>query len=289
MSADTTGAGAPAPAARGPLSGLLVADFSRTKGLQLSPELGLEPGLVLSIGGKEYRVTAVDRTIVTIEPPLEAVDGIDFATVASKVTLFAPFSGAARNRQEHALYIGDENVLNIEAEASILVKGVGALPPGIAWQYWGKAKQAEDPADGGDAQDEEPAWRALTPDSGGNSSATSIALQKPKGSVEKRQIDGLPGVPATRWIRAIVPTVSQGIAPIEELRLAINCDGDECPDCPDPDAKADAAPVTEGFYNANPQVVSQSFFPFGQEPRQFDALSRLQGGVLEESTRLSLF
>ena len=33
------------------------------------------------------------------------------------MTAFAPFDGSARNRQEHALYLGHKELFNIEAAA----------------------------------------------------------------------------------------------------------------------------------------------------------------------------
>ena len=48
------------------------------------------------------------------------VDGeLDAGTVLRKVTAFAPFDGAARNQQEHVLYLGDLDALNVEAAATL--------------------------------------------------------------------------------------------------------------------------------------------------------------------------
>jgi len=248
--------------------------------LQLDPELGLAPELVLSLKDKEYRVTAVDRSIVTIEPPLEAPDGLENGQ-ASAVSRFAPFSPTARNRQLHVLYIGDENVLNIEAAASICVKGIGAVPAGTRWQYWGKVAPPDPVATDGsagidsardtqapDPRVDDPAWRELTVDPNPRLSAVEIRLLKKKGTLVPREIGGK----QSRWIRASVATVSEVMQPIDELRLSINCDDPgKCPDCPDLKRKPSDGPVTEGFYNSNPLVVSQAFYPFGQEPRQFDS------------------
>jgi hypothetical protein len=232
--------------------------------LQLDPELGLASGLVLSLGGREYRITAVDRSIVTIDPPLEAADGLDKSSPASAVQVFAPFSPTARNRQLHAVYIGDENLLNIEAAASIVVKGFASVPAGTRWEYWGKVA----PTGQGAAVPDTAAWHELTVPPDDNSPSSDITLVKDKGSVEPLEIGGK----QSRWIRASVATVSSEVPTVDELRLAVNCDTkNQCRSCPDPALKPGDGPVTEGFYNSNPLVVSQPFYPFGQEPRQFDS------------------
>ena len=69
MSSETTGAGTPAPAARGPLSGLLVADFSRILAgpysTMLLAYLGSEVVKVEGTGGDDTR---------TWQPPVR--DGV---------------------------------------------------------------------------------------------------------------------------------------------------------------------------------------------------------------------
>src|SRR5215211_1061773 len=110
--------------------------------LQLNPEAGLVPEMILEAGGRQYRLTNVDGGIVTIEPRLDAE--LQAKTVVRKVVTFAPFDGITRNRQEHALYLGHMDLLNIEAAATIDVMGASTLQTGIKWQYWGKVEDSEE-------------------------------------------------------------------------------------------------------------------------------------------------
>src|SRR5205807_289758 len=86
--------------------------------LQLDPDAGLVVGMIVELAGSQYKVVQVEGDIVTIDPPLsQSVE----TEIINKVSSFAPFDGAAHNWQEHALYLGDLDLLNIEAAASIEV------------------------------------------------------------------------------------------------------------------------------------------------------------------------
>jgi hypothetical protein len=151
------------------------------------------------------------------------------------------------------LYLGDAELLNIEAAARIEVVGASALRSGVAWQYWGKV-------DGSD----EVAWQPLAlaqpqPAGGG------VLLDKPKGVVEVKEIAGRSG----RWIRAYRPK-SDAIVAADEFAIRINsADCNKLMKCPDdPDY---VSPPAEGMANTTPLVLENVFFPLGREPRQFDA------------------
>jgi hypothetical protein len=222
--------------------------------VQLDPEGGLAEGTILEAGGQQYRVTKVDKDLVTIEPPLatelSAADGV------SKVETFTPFGGTARNWQAHALYFGDSELLNVEAEARIEVIGDTALSEGVAWQYWGKV----DP-------DDAVGWQRLTivsPDE--QKGAKGIVLKKPKGALEIQAIAGR----SSRWIRAFRAT-SDGPITADDFTIRIN--SERCgPGGLDCNADADKpSPAAEGMANTTPLVLENVFFPLGKEPRQFDA------------------
>jgi hypothetical protein len=220
--------------------------------LQLDPEQGLAPGMLVELGGRQYRITQVNRDIVTLDPPLAG----DYAeqSVVTKVTALAPFDGAAQNRQEHALYIGHKELFDIEAAATIEITGARELA-GMAWHYWGK----RDPAD-------ETGWQAL-PLAGAPAQAASggIVLAKPKGAMEMLEL--VPGS-ESRWIRASVATVEPGGTPLlgDGFEIRVNCEHG----APGADP-ALAAPDAEGMANTTPLVLDNVFFPLGKDPRQFDA------------------
>ena len=143
--------------------------------LQLDPDSGLAPEMIVEAAGRQYRIVKVDNEIVTIEPGLAAE--LPQSSIVRKVTAFAPFDGIAINRQEHALYLGHMEVLNIEAAATIEIVGATTLRTGVTWQYWGKA-------DGNDEDD----WRLLT--LAASQQADAVVLEKQKGAVEPLPIDG---------------------------------------------------------------------------------------------------
>jgi hypothetical protein len=85
--------------------------------LQLDPESGLTAEMIIAVDGGEYRIVEADKGIVTIEPGLDS--DISTSTTLRKVTTFTPFDSSARNRQEHVLYLGDLDLLNVDAAATI--------------------------------------------------------------------------------------------------------------------------------------------------------------------------
>lgn len=230
--------------------------------LQLEPEGGLIPGLVVEAAGQQYRIVQADKDLVTIEPPL--VVELNGANPLFQVTTFSPFDSKTRNQQAHALYLGDAEALNIETAATLDVVGAASLITGVTWQYWGKV-------DGKD----EVGWQPLTLDSERQQKLNdAVALKKPKGAIESREIAGR----NSRWIRAYCQTVGATEDPFtnDQLSLRINfagCEGVKCP--PDPPPASDDAtargPRAEGMANTTPLVLENVFFPLGREPRQFDA------------------
>ncbi|HKW84186.1 MAG TPA: hypothetical protein VJN68_10575, partial [Burkholderiaceae bacterium] len=220
--------------------------------LQLDPEIGLVPGMVVQVGGKQYRIDKADKDIVTIDPSLE--DNQNEHATVDKVAAFAPFDGTARNQQRHELYIGHKELLDIAAAASIEVVGAKGLGSAVKWEYWGKP-------DTGEA-----AWLALSlADADAQAKSDALVLSKPKGSIEVLEL--VPGS-ASRWIRGSVGSLLPTDAPVrvDTFEIRVNCrNGAEPPDA------ADALPAAEGMANTTPLVLESVFFPLGKEPRQFDS------------------
>lgn len=218
--------------------------------LQVDPETGLAVDVVLEADRQQYRITKVDKEIITIEPPLTA--DLAGATTLRKVTSFTPFDGVTRDRQEHALYLGQKELLDVESAATIDVVGAKSIAEGVTWEYWGKVG-------GSDAT-----WQRLHLAPPAAQKVDAVVLTKEKGKVEPVEIDGR----KSRWIRAYTKNVPTGQQPrhFDELALRINADscGGAFPDGP--------SPAAEGMANTTPLMLfGGSFYPLGREPRQFDA------------------
>jgi hypothetical protein len=227
-----------------------------TSKVQLDPEIGLVAGMILAAGRRQYTIVQADKNLVTLEPPL--VTELTVSTAVSLVSAFAPFDGEAHNWQEHALYLGDAELLNIEAAATIEVVGASALREGIRWEYSGKS----DP-------NAEVGWLPFAFDDNRQKIVNdAIVLTKPKGAIEQTMVAGN----KSRWIRACASTVDPTKAPYtsDEFSIRVNADGcNNKPPCPP--AGPTVSPPAEGMANTTPLVLDNVFFPLGKEPRQFDA------------------
>lgn len=227
----------------------------RSTTLQVDPETGLIPGMVIEAGGYHYRVVQVDKDLVTIEPPL--ITELSPATNVSKVTEFSPFDGKTPNEQEHTLYLGDSELLNIESETTIEIVGGKALRAGITWQYWGK----------GDKSDEID-WQRLefAPEQSQQRQKDALVLTKQNGAIEQREIAGR----SSRWIRATSNASAHPVQTVsfDALKLRIN-NAQDSP-CPS-QATSTPGPTADAMTNSTPLVLSEPFYPLGREPRQFDA------------------
>ncbi|MDX6443394.1 MAG: hypothetical protein QOH71_468 [Blastocatellia bacterium] len=222
---------------------------------QLDPEAGLLPDIIIESGDQQYRIVKADKDLVTIDRPL--VNPLEGGSVVTKVTKFSPFDGHTYNQQQHALYLGDSELLNVVAEATIEVVGASALREGFVWEYWGKL-----------GDEDEVEWQPLAFDTDKQASVNdAVVLTKPKGEIVEREIGGK----KSRWLRAFTHTLSADTDPIhvEGFSLRINSSGCDPIACPF-DGKV-ASPAAEGMANSTPLVLDNVFFPLGKEPRQFDA------------------
>lgn len=237
--------------------------------LQLEPALGLTVGLTLEDvhSRLQYRVNKVDGNIVTLEPPLGSVAGTRMTAgeetavdVFRRVSVFDPFAEPSRNRQEHALYLGAADALNVESAALIEIRSERAMATDADWFLWAKA-----------SSNQQPGWLQLKPVL---RELNRTLLLKPKAAVEPRELNGA----SSRWLKA----TRQAGASVQSggLRLFINCDlaGVQVDD-PELqnelaaliDATGATLPVLEGVANTVPLVLNAPFYPFGREPRQFDS------------------
>jgi hypothetical protein len=224
---------------------------------QLDPEAGLLPDTIIEAEGEQYRIVSADKDLIMIDPPLVAALPKD--TLVTKVTTFSPFDQKTRNQQQHALYLGDAELLNVEAAATIEVVGASTLREGFTWQYWGKV-------DGKD----EVAWQPLAFDDEKQKTVSdAIVLTKPKGAIEETEIGGK----KSRWIRAFEKTVEASADPFtaDDFSVRVNSSacGNQLTDCP-PVIPVES-PKAEAMANTTPLVLDNIFLPLGREPRQFDA------------------
>jgi hypothetical protein len=225
--------------------------------IQVTPDLGLEPGLMLRIGSSEHDVVSVDGDLVTIKPPLDATVAEATVAVPTDITLiegFTPFE-STRNWQEHALYLGDDELFHIESEATIDISiDPKRMPRGAKWQYWGKQ-----------GNEQKLDWQPLEVKS--ESSATT-QLQKPKGSIEETLIKGR----KARWVRAIAGASTDAVQ-LNNVSVKINPTEEDDKDAESKENNVDPARGVraEGMSNTTPLVLENIFYPLGKEPKQFDA------------------
>jgi hypothetical protein len=223
--------------------------------LQLDPELGLLVGMLIDANGAQYTVLEIDNGLVTIDRPLESE--LTTEVRITKVTTFTPFEGTAYNSQQHSLYLGDPELLNVDAAATIEVVGADSLREGYAWQYWGKV--------GGQ---DEVKWQLLKADKEKQKTVNdAIVLTKPKGAIEELEIGGR----KSRWIRAYRKTIGATDESFrnDEISLRINSSG--CDTVPCPPTETVESPAADAFANNTPLPLGDEISPLGKEPRQFDA------------------
>ncbi|HWA89516.1 MAG TPA: baseplate J/gp47 family protein [Rhizomicrobium sp.] len=226
--------------------------------LQLDPGAGLAAGMLIEIAGAQYTVVSAKDDLVTIEPAVPDGGFAETTVTVAKVSAFRPFldGGGARNMQDHVLYIGDDDLLNIQSAAVIDILGAQTLPDDIAWEYWGKANQSDDPA-----------WLSL-PLYPGQQKDDALVLSKPKGSMEQTKI----GASQSRWIRARTSHI-EGNVPLlgtDGLKLRVNAPLAHRP-TPPPEPDPKDQPALSVFVNSTSSAATQ-FYPLGREPRLFDTL-----------------
>lgn len=218
--------------------------------LQLETDSGLTEGMIIAAGKTEYRVLKVENGIATVEPELQAI--LNESETVREVKTFQPFDGNVRNRQEHVLYLGHMELLNIDSAATIEVHGAGALSNGFEWEYWGKA-----------TENEETKWQPIDVNPKDQNPGMTV-LKKRKGAIEPFKI----GHTESRWIRARTKKV-EGSNPklhVEKLTLKINSIPTDYPD-----SREDDFPDKQVFANNTPLVHNKVFYPLGRDPKQFDA------------------
>lgn len=216
--------------------------------IQVSPDIGLEPGMLISISLQEHLVEKVEGDLVTIRPPLESI--ADETTQIIAVDLFSPFD-KSRNWQEHALYLGDDNLFQIDSAATFEINiDPSQLPDGTQWEYWGKI-----------ATEDAPRWQPFELQFPDKDQQTKLI--KPNGPIEEFEIRGR----KSRWIRAKSNRSSRSL----EL-VGVGIKNNSSLDAKDKKQhELTNAVHAEGMANTTPLVLENTFYPLGKTPKQFDA------------------
>lgn len=224
---------------------------------QVSPMLGLSAGTVLrDEKGTHYEVVAVAPDTVTLRPAPPLNDDVAM-TIADR---FAPFDAQSGliERQRHALYIGDEALLDVATAATIEISGSG-VATGLAnatWEYWGKGKG-----------DEVVKWRAID---NPTTSDDKLNLKKGAGSLEVLELEGH----QKRWLRARPTSALLASAVplrLQDIRLGVQLPNGKDDSGMGHNGTGAKGIDAEGIANTTPLVMSGPFYPFGREPRQFDS------------------
>ncbi len=216
--------------------------------LAIDPPIGLLPGAMLRLGAADYAIAKVDGDLITIEPPLE--ETLPENAEVREVTAFAPFAAGARNVQSHRLYLGHPEFLDLPSETSIAVSGLIGLPASVEWAWHGKPEGAD-----------KPDWLPFT--TAKLDSLGRWVLRKPKGKPEAAPVDGQ----ASLWLRASLPQNTAGKA-FAARSIGLSLAGER--DCArDQDGET---PIDyEAIAVTTPVVPNKPYYPFGREPRLYDA------------------
>src|SRR5205823_5154131 len=108
--------------------------------IQLDPQIGLDPGVILldPANRRQYRLISANGGIVTVAPAIAAampvVPGAPPPRVV-RVDVFDGFGTGWRNAQEHALYLGAANALNVETPAVIEIVNGAVTLADADWRY----------------------------------------------------------------------------------------------------------------------------------------------------------
>jgi hypothetical protein len=259
LAPEATTAGEPRGAPRAPPRTLTPSSVG-SKTLQLSGTAAIAKGDLLRIAGPVYRVGKVDGDIVTL---VDALEGAVAAEVEVAIVENLE-SFTLRNVQEHVVYVGHKELLNLEKPATIELR---FDPPAIASRLvaldisvalWATREGQK-----------EPAWHPVGADAG--QGALRLTKSWP-GPVEEREIDGR----KSRWLRIRLEAAIDPAMPpqtlVKKITMIVASAQEAGDDDPDKPAEADGT-VKAAYHNALPLSLNGRFYPFGPEPQRFDTFS----------------
>ncbi|MEZ5875585.1 MAG: hypothetical protein R3D30_12440 [Hyphomicrobiales bacterium] len=240
------------------------------RAIALTPPVGIAPGDLLRIGAPDdsdpiyAEVVAFSEDGLTeLKAPLDGT-GVEAGTVVERMTRLDAF--AMPDEQEHGLYIGDADVLNVKEPATLTLRFVPAdtaallRDQGARFEIWGTREQPN-----GDA---EPGWRPLVPLAAGGDDLT--LLKAWTGPVDEVEIGGR----KARWLRIVPagritpekdgPHSLTRPAAVNKMTIGIETEK--------PEGGQDDT-VSQVAHNGLPLSRATSFLPFGAEPQRFDSFA----------------
>ncbi len=251
------------------------------RNFQMDHITGLEVEDILKIEDSdkiEYvTVSALTATIVKIEEHLE-FDHLP-NTKVEKVTRFNLFEG--KNKQEHLLYLGHEDLFNIKGKAQFnlhVIHRAGTETDvtslKYSWEYWGEVK--EEGAEEGKNEVDGDDWHEfqMVDNTYGFTSSGVIQLNKlNEGEIKEKEIklkednENEKNSIKSRWIRCklkdkeqLGTDVPRKLPELDKIVFTVESIG------------KDLSPEI-AFNNDTPLDISKTFKPFGKEPRMFDSFA----------------
>ncbi|NIM13504.1 MAG: putative baseplate assembly protein [Candidatus Aminicenantes bacterium] len=220
---------------------------------------GLQAGDLLTIGEYRYKtepdyafVSDVSDSKVILSDKLENV--YKTGEPVKKITIFEPFKG--KNLQEHILYLGHEDVFNINSRTeleifiSTMISGKTGKPPG-KWQYWGTSAETG-------LSD----WYDFA--AGMNQESGGIVLVKDNDDeIAEAEVNGI----TSRWIRWKIDDLEIA-AEIDVDKIEIAAGGREHCILPDMAFRNDV-PVNLALDDID-AIFKESLYPFGKKPAVFN-------------------
>lgn len=263
-----------------------------SKSLQITPALGLEKGDVIGIDKSVYRLEEFKNGLAALVNDDLLEQNFEAGTDVRKVFRFDTFQ--LRNLQQHVIYIGHAELLNLEQKSTIHL----AVDPSSVATLLMNLEGISFELSRIDAKDKTTKWQPVNRVS---ASDGELHLQKDwDGPVDEVEVHGQ----KSRWLR-IKLKQSNDNPQSKDLRIssfklrvesgkvaaqqtATSGDGhcfdenqssveketdDVCFSCEIEDKGEGSKTIKQAFHNATPLPLTTRFSPFGSEPLRFDTFA----------------
>lgn len=252
-------------------AGLLYDAQAGSKQIFVSKSEGLSEGDILIIGSekkKEYGIVSEvsDSKVKLLHKlnygHLASIQGENNTgkELVEKVTSFPLFEG--RNIQEHAIYLGHNDLFNIKGEATLAIRlecskfGLKLADTSVVqWEYWGEAIIMK-----GTKEIKEIDWHPLAILTSEDRDLLEVHLEKElQGEIKECEISGI----KSRWIRCRAKDIAgTRDVNLDSMQVCVKGSAEQ----PLPDM---------AFYNDVPINIGTAdqpspFHPFGSHPLQYD-------------------
>lgn len=263
-----------------------------SKSLQITPALGLEKGDVIGIDKSIYRLEEFKNGLATLVNDDLLEQNFEAGTAIRKVFRFDTFQ--LRNLQQHVIYIGHAELLNLEQKSTIHL----AVDPSSVATLLTNLEGISFELSRADTKDKTTKWHPVNRVS---ASDGELHLQKDwDGPVDEVEVHGQ----KSRWLR-IKLKQSNDNPQSKDLRIssfrlrvesgkvaaqqtATSDDGhcfdenqssveketdDICFACEIENKVEGSKTIKQAFHNATPLPLTTRFSPFGSEPLRFDTFA----------------